>query len=51
MRSPYRPGQVVTVDGEQVTVVEVALDGWVRVRYPDGDLVWTPPAAIEETKS
>jgi len=41
-------GDVVTVGNEQVRIIELGDDGWVKVRYLDGDQVWTPPEAVTE---
>ena len=35
-----------TVGGEPVAVLRIGSDGWLLVRYPDGDEVWTPPHAV-----
>ena len=41
-------GDYATVDNEQVRIIELGDDGWVRVLYQDGDMVWTPPEAVTE---
>ena len=41
-------GDVVTVNDEQVRIIELGDDGWVKVRYLDGDRVWTPPESVTE---
>jgi uncharacterized protein YgiM (DUF1202 family) len=44
----WQRGDTVLAGGEHVVVIEVSNDdGWVRVQYPDGDVVWTPPEAIK----
>jgi hypothetical protein len=43
-----KPGDVVTVGGEQVRIIELGPDDWIRVLYSDGDKVWTPPTAVTE---
>jgi len=41
-------GDVATVAGETVVVIQTSPeDGWIQVRYPDGDVVWTPPEAVK----
>jgi uncharacterized protein YgiM (DUF1202 family) len=47
--SDWQPGDTGMAGGEQVTVIQIdERDGWIEVQYPDGDLVWTPPTAVEE---
>jgi len=47
-----KPGDVVLCDGEQVVIIQFDPgDGWYQVRYPDGDVVWTPPTALHPVPS
>jgi uncharacterized protein YgiM (DUF1202 family) len=42
-----QPGETAQAGGEQVVVIQIGNDGWVQVRYPDGDVVWTPPGDVK----
>ena len=41
-------GDIVHVSGEDVRIIDLGDDGWVRVLYQDGDKVWTPPELVVE---